>query len=60
MQVELPPVEVIGVEGEVIVLSTVTGVGQHVTTTLSEPQEDVSGTREREGCESGDTRCVWR
>lgn len=48
MQVELPPVQVIGVEGEVVVLSAVTGVGQHVPAALSEAQEDVSVTAERQ------------
>lgn len=48
MQVKLPPVQVIGVEREVIVLSTVTGVGQHVPAALGEAQEDVPVIAERQ------------
>lgn len=48
MQVKLPPVQVIGVEREVIVLSTVTGVGQHIPATLGEAQEDVPVIAERQ------------
>lgn len=47
MQVKLPPVQVIRVEGEVIVLSTVTGVGQHVPPAFGEAQEDVPVVAER-------------
>lgn len=42
VQVELPPVEVIDVKGEVIVLPAVAGVRQHVAATLGEAQEDVT------------------
>lgn len=48
MQVELPPVQVIRVEGEVIILSAVTSVGQHVPATFGEAQEDVPVTAERQ------------
>lgn len=44
VQVKLPPVQVIGVEGEVIVLSAVARVGQNIPATLSEAQEDVPGS----------------
>lgn len=47
VQVKLPPVQVIRVEGEVIVLSTVTGVGQHVPPAFGEAQEDVPVIAER-------------
>lgn len=47
VQVELPPVEVVGVEGEVVVLAAVAGVRQHIAPTLGEAQEDVSGGRKR-------------
>lgn len=41
VQVELPPVKVVGEEG-VIVCAAVTGVGQDVAATLGEAEEDVS------------------
>lgn len=44
MQVKLPPVQVVCVEGEVIILSAVTGVGQHVPAAFSKAQEDVPVT----------------
>ena len=36
LHVELPPVQVVGVEGEVVIFSTVTGVGQDVAAALGE------------------------
>lgn len=47
MQVKLPPVQVIGVEGEVIIFSAVTGVGQNIAAALGEAQEDVPVTDQR-------------
>lgn len=47
VEVKLPPVQVIGVKGEVIIFSAVTGVGQNVTAALSEAQEDVPVTDQR-------------
>lgn len=41
VQVELPPVKVVGEEG-VIICAAVTGVGQDVAATLGEAEEDVS------------------
>lgn len=43
MQVELPPVEMIGIEREIVILSTVAGVGQNVTATFGEAKENMSG-----------------
>lgn len=48
MQVKLPPVQVVCVEGEVIILSAVTGVGQHVPAAFGKAQEDVPVTAERQ------------
>ncbi len=48
VEVELPPVQVISVEGEVVILSAVTGVGQHVPATFGKAQEDVPVTAERQ------------
>lgn len=45
VDVELPPVQVVDVEGEVIV-PTAAGVGQNVPATLGKAQEDVSGGAE--------------
>lgn len=46
VSLEMPPVQVIGIEGEVIV-QDVAGVGQHKATTLGETQEDVTaGTQD--------------
>lgn len=44
MEVELPPIQVVGVEGEVVIFPTVAGVGQNVAATLGEAKKDVSGT----------------
>lgn len=48
VQVELPPVQVIRVEREVIVFAAVTGVGQHIPATFGEAQEDVPVTADRQ------------
>lgn len=48
MQVELPPVQVVGVEGEIIILTTITRVGQNVTPALCKAQKDVTETKEIE------------
>lgn len=44
MDVELPPVEVIDVEGEVVIPAAA-GVGEDIAATLGKPQEDVAGGR---------------
>ena len=44
VQVELPPVQVIRVEGEIIILATVAGVGKNVAPALRKAQEDVTET----------------
>lgn len=44
MQVELPPIEMVGIEREIIIFSTVTGVGQNVAAAFGEAKKDVSGT----------------
>lgn len=44
VQVELPPVEVVGVEREIIIFSTVAGVGQNVAAAFGEAKKDMSGT----------------
>lgn len=44
MQVELPPIKVVGEEG-VIICATVAGVGKHIATTFGEAEEDVSRRR---------------
>lgn len=36
VQVELPPIEMVGIEREIIILATVTGVGQNVAATFGE------------------------
>lgn len=45
MQVELPPVEVVGVKREIVVLSAVAGVRQNVAAASGEAKEDVPGTK---------------
>lgn len=45
VQIELPPIKVIGIEREVIVFSTVAGVGQNIPATLGEAQKYVSKTK---------------
>lgn len=52
VQVELPPVQMVGVEGEIIILTTIARVGQNVAPALCEAQEDVTETKESE--EGGD------
>lgn len=45
VQVELPPIEMVGIEREIIILATVTGVGQNVAATFGEAQKDMSVTK---------------
>lgn len=45
VKVELPPVQMVRVEAEVVILAAVTGVGQNVAATFGEAQEDVSAGR---------------
>lgn len=44
MQVEFPPVKVVGKE-RVIVCATVAGVGEHIVAAFGEAKEDVTGRR---------------
>lgn len=44
VQIELPPIEMVSIEGEVIIFPTVTGVGQNIAATFGEAKKDVSGT----------------
>lgn len=48
VQVELPPVQMVGVEGKIIVLAAVARVGQNVTAAFREAEEDVTETNETE------------
>ena len=45
MEVELPPVEVVCVEGEVIIFPTVTCVRQNVAATFGEAEKDVTESK---------------
>lgn len=42
VEVELPPVEVVGVEGEVVIFPTITCVGQNIAATFCEAKKDVT------------------
>lgn len=44
VQVELPPIEMVSIEGEVIIFPTVTGVGQNIASTFGETKKDVPET----------------
>lgn len=46
MQVELPPVEMVDVEGEVVIFSTIPRVGQDVAATFGEAKKDMAETTE--------------
>lgn len=48
VQVELPPVQMVGVEGEIVVFATIARVGQNITPALCKAQEDVTETKEIE------------
>lgn len=48
VQVKLPPVQMVGVEREIIVLTTVARVGQNITSALCKAQEDVTGRQQIE------------
>lgn len=45
VQVELPPIEMVGIEREIIIFSTVAGVGQNVAAAFSEAEKDMTGTK---------------
>lgn len=45
VQIELPPIKVVDIEREVIVFSTVTGVGQNIPATFGKAQKYVSETK---------------
>lgn len=47
VQIELPPIKVIGMEREVIIFSTVAGVGQNIPATFGKAQKYVSETKYR-------------
>ena len=51
MEVKLPPVEMVGVEREVIIFPTITCVGQNISPTFREAKEDVTETKRVVGCE---------
>lgn len=55
VHVELPPVQVVDVEGEVVV-STAAGVGEDVPAALGKAQEDMSGGAQGRWARSG-TAC---
>lgn len=44
VQVELPPIEMVGIEREIIIFATVAGVRQNIAATFGEAKKDVSGT----------------
>lgn len=44
MHIELPPIKMVGIEREIIIFSTVTGVRQHVAATFGKAQKYMSGT----------------
>lgn len=52
VHVELPPVQVVDVEGEVVV-SAAAGVGEDVPAALGKAQEDMSGGAQGRGARSG-------
>lgn len=45
VQIKLPPVELVGIEREIIVFPTVAGVGQNVAATFGESKKNMSRTR---------------
>ncbi len=49
MQVELPPIEMVGIEREIIIFSTVAGVGQNIAAAFGEAKKDMSGTKKKSG-----------
>lgn len=52
VEVELPPVEMVGVEREVIIFATVACVGQNVAATFCEAKKDVTATKRAVGYQS--------
>lgn len=46
VQVELPPIEMVDVKGEIIIFSTIAGVGQDVAATFGEAKKDMSRSQE--------------
>lgn len=44
MQIELPPIQMVSIEREIVVFSTVAGVGQNIAATFGEAKKDMSGT----------------
>lgn len=47
VQIELPPIKMVGIEREIIVFSTVAGVGQNIATTFGEAKKDMSRTQNK-------------
>lgn len=45
VQVELPPIKMVGIKREIIIFSTVAGVGQDVAATFGEAEKDMSRTQ---------------
>lgn len=45
VQVELPPIKMVGIKREIIIFSTVAGVGEDIAATFGEAKKDVSRTQ---------------
>jgi len=45
VQVELPPIKMVGIEREIIIFSAVTGVGQNVAAAFGKAKKDMPGTK---------------
>lgn len=45
VEVELPPVQMVSIEREIIIFSTVTGVGQNIAATFGEAKKDMPETK---------------
>lgn len=45
VHVELPPIKMVGIEREIIIFSTVAGVGQNIAATFGEAKKDMSRTK---------------
>ena len=45
VQVELPPIKMVGIEREIIIFSTVAGVGQNIAAAFGKAKKHMSGTK---------------
>lgn len=45
VQVELPPIKMVGIKREIVVFSTVAGVGEDIAATFGEAKKDMSRTQ---------------